>query len=109
MKEEKEEFNGYDIYRDYEKSRRKYAIKQMFKKGNLNDEIRSDYNRVIAYLYWIKALICLIINRRNHLDFGIFIITYDEYSCIDSLSWEYVSVGEGLFKGWRVNIGTDGT
>lgn len=98
-----------DIYRDYFKYQRKYAIKQMFVKGNMAWDLKEDYNRLSRWFYFIKALICLLLNRCYLDRYGIMVITYDEFNYPEATSWEYVSVGSGLFKGWNVQIGTDGT
>lgn len=104
MKKEKE-----DVYKDYFEYQRKHAIKQMFIRDNIGYDLKSDYNIIQRYFYWLKTFICLKLNRFNHKDFGIHVITYDEYNWPDSTNWQYVSVGKGVLTNWGIEIGSDGT
>lgn len=103
------EISEDNIYKDYFEHQRKYAIKQMFIRDNIGYDLKSDYNIFYRYFYWLKAFICLKLNKFNHKGFGIHVITYDEYNCPDSTNWQYVSVGEGMFTNWGIEIGSDGT
>jgi Transcriptional activator of glycolytic enzymes len=104
-----EDLTPEEIYRDYFDYQRKYAIKQIFKRHNTAWDLKEDYNWFNRRFYIIKTLICLLLNRCRLDSYEIMVITYDESSYPDGTSWEYVSVGEGIFKGWNVQIGTDGT
>lgn len=101
--------NPYDIYKDYAKYERRYALKQFFIKGNLAWELKDEYRFIKRWFYFLKALICVFLKRYGLKSYGITVITYGEYSYPDCSSWQYVSVGSGLFKGWRISVGTDGT
>lgn len=98
-----------EIYRDCFEYQRKYAIKQIFVKGNMACDLKDDYKLPFRYFYLMKALICLLLKRFNSYKYGVMVIQYDEYYYPDGNSWEYVSVGEGIFKCWNCQIGTDGT
>lgn len=102
-------YEGFDMG-EYFKYERKHAIKNMFIKGNMAWELKDDFKFIPKWFYFIKCLICLYLNRCKLPGYNyVMVIAYDEYSCYDSTSWQYVAVGSGLFRRWQVQIGTDGT
>lgn len=76
-----------EIYRDYFEYQRKYAIKQIFVKGNMAWDLKEDYKLPFRWFYLIKTLICLLFKRFNLERYGIMVITYDEYYYPDGNSW----------------------
>lgn len=86
---------------------RQHALKNM-KWCNATWEIKDDYKWLMRRFYWFKTWVCLKLNRHGaSCQFPVF--TYDEYSCPDSVSWACVWVEPGIFKGWKITIGSDGT
>lgn len=100
-------FDPYEDYKKYAEYQRKYAIKQMFIKDNRCDEL-DDYSWLMQRFLWLKTLICLYLKLYGFEGYGTMVVAYDEYSYPDGMSWDYVSVGRGLFKNWGIEIGRDG-
>lgn len=106
---EKQEF--YSAMDAYEDARRKRAIKALFERESFCFEMEN-YNYFVRCFAWMKTLICLILKRTNgsYLDKHYFnILAYDEYSSIESMSWESVWISPKLFSGWQACVGSDGT
>jgi hypothetical protein len=100
-------FDPYEDYKKYAEAQRRYAINQMFIKGNRCDDL-DDYQYLHQKFIWLKTLICLKLKWYGFKGFGTMVIAFDEYSYPDGMSWSYVSVGKGIFKNWGIEIGTDG-
>lgn len=94
-------------YKELFKYEQKHALKAFFIKGNVFLDL-VEMNFFVKWFYFLKALICLLLKRFKSKEYGIMVIAYDEYSYPDGCSWSYVCVDKGFFKGWNIQMCTDG-
>jgi hypothetical protein len=100
------------------KTKRRYIIKQMFKKkslcwgmGSMNTKAK-----IKEGFYWLKLMICLLLNLKRDDDAlfeNIPMLTYDGRGRNSEIEyyyeWNEVGVGSGLFKRWWYNEYLNGT
>lgn len=94
----------------WEDERRKQAINQLFVKENLDYEfIRLPwYQRLF---YWTKCFICLAFEWTDGTYYNDCIAMVGWNLCYypEGQTWDCVWVETGLFKNWKVCVGSDGT
>lgn len=95
---------------EYEDERRMEAIRQLFKKESLDYQFR-EMSWYWKAFYWLKCFICLgfELTDGHYLRDSIEILTWNERQGYESVSWDCVWVETGVFKNWKVFVGTDGT
>jgi hypothetical protein len=109
MNEEQWQNEFAESMREWEKFKKKRALKALFHKCDFNCEF-TEKSKLVKVFYWLKTFICIVLNR-TYGDYynSLAICSYDEYQCYESLSWDCVWCNKGIFKNWQVCIGTDGT
>ena len=98
----------------YENTRRKKAIKNMFKRKSFSDDSKYELRNFFKFsFYWLKCLICLILNRAGGDTINAYkLIFWDQRQVHYEYSgyvWECCYVEQGFFKNWRICIILDST
>lgn len=103
--------NDYERqYRQFRRRRRRHAIKAMLTPGTSNESCY-DYGFVLCKFIWLKAFICLVLNKikpLTHNEETCVVLIFDQYFDIDHYEWTSVFVSPKWFKHWYVSIENDG-
>lgn len=95
----------------YQKYYRKRAIRACFNKVNIDMELK-ELHTGLRIFYWLKTLICLLLNRTHglYLMNSIYALGYDSYRDYwGEYSWRGCWVERGVFKNWQVCLASDGS
>lgn len=108
---EKVNYNNCKYEVAWDKHRRKQAIKYLFNRKHLADDLFDYSNWWTVSFYWIKTLICLFFKRTNGTYLTGFQVVFwnvrescGEYS---GQEWDAYWVEYGIFKNWNVCIMSD--
>lgn len=90
---------------------RRQAIEMLFKKNHYQD----DFLELPWYLkafYWVKTFLCLGFGLTNGVTFNpsICMVCWNDRRIGELVSWDccWVETETGIFRNWRVHVGTDG-
>lgn len=97
-----------EAFDEMDRIQRKEALQTAFAQRCKHEDNRR-MNRLKRWFYTMKAVICLLLNRRNSLwPAEGYEVSYFNYQSGYHYSWDEFRVGEGIFRNWHYDIYNNG-